>query len=69
MRDSVLWRKESHVIMMLADALGIDAEKALDLFYSSETCRQLENPKYGLHLMSDKYILENILDEMQQNSK
>lgn len=26
MRDSVLWRKQSRIIMMLAEALHIDAE-------------------------------------------
>ena len=34
MRKSVLWRKQSHIIMMLAEILQIDAERALDLFYS-----------------------------------
>ena len=66
MRDSVLWRKQSHIIMMLAEALHIDAERALDLFYSTETCYQLSDPKYGLQLMSDQYILDNILGEIGQ---
>ncbi len=65
MRDSVLWRKQSHIIVMLADALDIDAERALDLFYSTEVYKQLSDPASGLHLMSDAYILENILDELR----
>ena len=65
MRDSVLWRKQSHIIMMLADALDIDAEQALDLFYSTEVYKQLSDSASGLHLMSDAYILENILDELR----
>jgi hypothetical protein len=65
MRDSVLWRKQSHIIMMLAEALQIDAERALDLFYSTKTYRQLSNPKYGLQLMSDLYLLDNIMLEIQ----
>ena len=68
MRDSVLWRKQSHVIMMLAEALHIDAEQALDLFYSTETYHQLSDPKYGLQLMSDQYILDNVLEEIGQLS-
>ena len=39
-------------------------ERALDLFYSTETYRQLSDPKYGLQLMSDGYIVENILAEL-----
>ena len=65
MRDTVLWRKQSHIIMMLAEALQIDAERALDLFYSTKTYQQLSDPKYGLQLMSDQYILEDILLEVK----
>lgn len=66
MRDTVLWRKQSHIIMMLAEALQIDAERALDLFYSTKTYQQLSDPKYGLQLMSDQYILDDIMSEIQQ---
>ena len=66
MRDTVLWRKQSHIIMMLAEALQIDAERALDLFYSTKTYQQLSDPKYGLQLMSDQYILDDIMQEIQQ---
>ncbi|MBQ8593878.1 MAG: DUF3791 domain-containing protein [Bacteroidaceae bacterium] len=68
MRDSVLWRKQSHIIVMLAEALQIDVERALDLFYSTQTCRQLEDPKFGLQLMSDQYLVEDILQELQSES-
>lgn len=66
MRDTVLWRKQSHIIMMLAEALQIDAERALDLFYSTKTYQQLSDQKYGLQLMSDQYILDDIMQEIQQ---
>lgn len=65
MRDTVLWRKESHIIMLLAEALHIDAERALDIFYGTETYRQLSDPKYGLQLMSDQYLVNNIIAELQ----
>ena len=65
MRKSVLWRKQSHIIMMLAEILQIDAERALDLFYFTETYRHLADPKYGLYLMSDEYLVENILEELR----
>ena len=65
MRDNVLWRKESNIIMMLAEVLHIDAERALNLFYGTETYRQLSDSRYGLHLMSDKYLVDNILAELQ----
>lgn len=65
MRDTVLWRKESHIIMMIAEALHIDAERALNLFYGTETYRQLSDPKYGLQQMSDQYLVDNVLSELQ----
>ena len=65
MRNSVLWRKQSHIIMILAEKLQIDVERALDLFYSTKTYQMLSEPKYGLQLMSDYYIVENILEELR----
>ena len=64
MRDTVLWRKQSRLIMMLADTLNIDAERALDIFYSTKIYQQLSDPKYGLQLMSDDYILEDLMEEI-----
>ena len=66
MRDTVLWRKQSHIIVMLAEALDVDAERAMDLFYSTDPCAQLSNPASGLQLMSDLYILENLLQELRK---
>ena len=55
--------------MMLSEALHIEAEAALDLYYSTETCRQLADPQYGLQLMSDQYLLDNIMSEIQSKEK
>ena len=65
MRDTVLWRKQSRIIMMLADKLQSDAERALALFYLTKVYQQLSEPKYGLQLMSDGYILEEVIDELR----
>lgn len=66
MRDNVLWHKQSRIIMLLAETLHIPAERALDLFYTTEVCKQLADPKYGLQLMSDQYILENLIEELRK---
>lgn len=65
MRDSVLWRKQSRIIMMLADALQIAPERALNLFYTTKVYQHLSDPRYGLQLMSDDYILEDLIDELR----
>lgn len=65
MRDTVLWRKQSRIVVMLADTLQIDAERALDIFYATKVYQQLSDPKYGLQLMSDDYILEELIEELR----
>lgn len=66
MRDNVLWRKQSRIIMLLAETLHISAERALDLFYSTEVYQQLTNSKSGLQLISDQYILEDLINELRK---
>ena len=66
MRDNVLWRKQSRIIMLLAETLHMSAERALDLFYSTEVYQQLTNSKSGLQLMSDQYILEDLINELRK---
>ena len=65
MRDNVLWRKQSRIIMLSAETLHVSAERALDLFYSTQVYQQLTNPKSGLQLMSDQYILEDLIGELR----
>ena len=55
--------------MMLAEALHIDAERALNLFYTTKVYQQLSDPKYGLQLMSDDYILENLIEELRETQQ
>ena len=66
MRDNVLWRKQSRIIMLLADTLKISPERALDLYYSTRVYEQMTDPKYGLQLMSDDYILEELIEELRE---
>ena len=49
---------------MLADRLEIDEERALDIFYSTKAYKLLSDPKSGIRLMSDEYILEDVLNEI-----
>ena len=51
---------------MLAETLHIDAERALNLFYTTKVYEQLSDPKYGLQLMSDGYILEDLVEELKK---
>lgn len=64
MKDTVLWRKQSQLVMLLSNALNITPEEALDKFYATDTYKKLSSQKFGLHLMSDMYLLEEILSEL-----
>ncbi|MBQ9466503.1 MAG: DUF3791 domain-containing protein [Muribaculaceae bacterium] len=64
MRDSVRWRKQSRIILMLAKALNISEEDALNIFYNSRTYHYFADPALGLQAMSDQYIVDDILIEL-----
>lgn len=68
MRDSVLWRKQSRLVMMLAKEMKITPEQALDVFYSSRTAQLLANPDSGLQLMSDQYVFEDLMNELNKST-
>lgn len=60
MRNDVLERKIARIVLALAQELGVSEEKAISAFYAMETYKQLVDPRYGLQLMSDGYILEDV---------
>jgi len=64
MRDQVLWRKTARIAVMLSERLDIDIERALDILYNSHTFELLNNPDSGLQLLSDNYILTDLLREL-----
>lgn len=65
MRQNVLWRKIARIIMMISEGLDISPERALDIFYQSRVYRMLVDPKYGLQTMSDTYIYDEFILEIQ----
>lgn len=66
MKEHTLWRKISRIVMLLASTLHISPERALDIFYRSRTCARLHDERYGLHLMSDQYIVNDLIQELQE---
>lgn len=68
MRDSVLWRKQSRIVMMLANELQVSPEDALDIYYTSKTAKLLADPNSGLQLMSDNYVFEDLLMELNKDN-
>lgn len=48
-------RKRSRIIMLLSEAF----------FYSTQTYECFIGPKYGLRVMGDSYIVEDVLNELR----
>lgn len=69
MSEQILWSKIARIIMQLAETLNITSERAMSLFYESDVCTMLHDPKYGLHLMSDTYIVNDIIGELQRKQE
>ena len=65
MNEHVLWSKIARIIIQLADTLNITSERTMTFFYESDVCVMLHEPKFGLHLMSDTYIVNDIIREWQ----
>ncbi|MCF0206214.1 MAG: DUF3791 domain-containing protein [Bacteroidales bacterium] len=64
MKPYIFQRKVARIIASLSGILGISQIEALSLFYGSKTSEQLHEPRTGLYLMSDLYILEDLLNEL-----
>lgn len=66
MIDVLVWNKYSRIVMQLAKHLKVSPVKALHLFYNSNIYTLLLNKEYPLITMSDAYITDEILIELQQ---
>ena len=65
MKDYLLYLKITRSILQLAEELHISKKRALLLFYSTKVGQQLHDPKYGYQIMSDTYIVNDIMSELQ----
>ena len=63
--ETLLQMKFARVISLLANTLGISQERALDIFYTSNTYKSLSNLEYHLHNRGDAYLVDEIILELQ----
>ena len=63
--DLLMWTKIGRIVTLLAERLNVTSERALDIFYTSKTNERLHDEKTGLYLMSDLYIVDDIILELQ----
>lgn len=62
----LMWNKIGRIVTRLSERLNIPPEKALDIFYKSNTCKRLHNPKTQLYTMGDLYIVDDVLEELRE---
>lgn len=67
--ETLLQMKYARVIGLLAKQLEIPHSRALEIFYSSDTYRYLEQGLYHLHNMSDAYVVDEIMQELQRKQE
>ncbi len=65
LNDLNMWNKIGRIVMRLTERLDVDTERALDIFYTSKTCRNLHDPEMGLYLLADNCIVEDIIAELR----
>lgn len=63
--ETLLQMKYARVIMLLSERLGISPQRALDIFYITFTYGYLSQKMYHLHNMSDAYLVDEIILELQ----
>ena len=66
LRDSQMWMKIGRICTRLAERLDISPERAFDIFQRSKTNELLHDERSLLYLMSDLYIVDDIIKEMSK---
>lgn len=64
--EILLQMKYARIIDLLAQRLDISHPRALEVFYHSDTYRYMSRQMYHLHNMSDAYLADEVMLELQR---
>lgn len=67
LRDSQLWMKIGRICTILANQLDVSPERAFDIYQNSKTSELLNDERSLLYLMSDLYIVDDIIAELRKS--
>lgn len=67
LRDSQLWMKIGRICTILAKQLDVSPERAFDIYQNSKTRELLNDERSLLYLMSDLYIVDDIIAELRKS--
>ncbi len=62
---TLLQMKYARIISLLAKKANVDEEKALEMFYSSNTYMLISKGISDFHCLSDAYLAEEIMREQK----
>ena len=60
---TLLQMKYARIIALLAEQMSIDEEKAMEIFYNSDTYMLMSKGISDFHCLSDAYLTEEIILE------
>ena len=69
MMDVLIWNKYARVVTQLSRRLSVPPLEALGQFYNSRLFPLLTDESYPLITMSDKYIVNELVNEIRDNIK
>ena len=64
-QEIIMSNRIGAISVELAKRLNIAPEKALQLFYESQTCADLHNKSTGLYLYGDLYVADEFMREKE----
>ena len=67
--DLLMWNKIGRIVTLLSQRLDVSGERALDIFYTSRTNERLHDEHTGLYLMSDLYIVDEVIRELRNEAR
>ncbi|MBR5440959.1 MAG: hypothetical protein IKV37_05335 [Prevotella sp.] len=62
-QEIIMSNRIGAIAVDLAERLGIEPIRALQLFYESKTCANLHDKATGLYLYGDRYIADEFIRE------
>ena len=65
-QEIIMSNRIGGICMELSRRLGIAPEKALMLFYESQTCADLHDRSTGLYLYGDLYVADEYMREIDK---
>jgi hypothetical protein len=65
----ILDMKYARIIEIISQRLNVTREEAMDLFYSSPTFELIDKGVADLHCRSDRYLADEIINEVSSNAQ